>query len=70
MADEIIREALDEGITNPDVIYSRIRNALPFMAAKEIGAALSVAGVPFDGLVDPRLSQIGDNRRTCGFTRF
>lgn len=68
-ATKIIQEALDAGITDQDIIFSRIRNQMPFLQNAEIQAVMAGAGIYHDGLINPALTTLGNNQRSYGFTR-
>ena len=66
----IIQKAVDSGVRDLDKIFSRVRNELPSLPTEEIQSAMAAAGFRHDGLVNPALTTIGNDRRPYGFTRF
>lgn len=68
-AAEIIRQAQASGVTDPDVIFSRVRDELR-LSHEETKDALAQADFEHDGQLDPRVTTLSGGQRSLGFVSF
>jgi hypothetical protein len=63
---DIIHAARSEGVTNPDIYVARLK-AMPGMSTERARELLALEGIETDGLVDARLTTVGDTPSPRGF---
>ncbi len=68
-AEGIIQAAREAGITDPDIIFCRVRDEL-CLTHKETRLALAEANFRHDGLLDPRRATLNSSQLSYGFGRF